>query len=146
MKIYLAGPCDTENRTMMMNIARTLRAKGHEVHCPFELKIPNAWDMSQEAWAKAVFQSDLIAINNCDAMVSVSVGRQSTAGTNWEQGFAYGLGIPCHVVQITDKPTSLMTYWGCESFKNATPETAADAILGMLQSPGTRLECETVLT
>lgn len=146
MKIYLAGPCDTENRTMMVNIAKALRAKGHEVHCPFELKIPNAWDMSQEEWAKAVFQSDLIAINNCDAMVSISVGRQSTAGTNWEQGFAYGLGIPCYVVQITDKPTSLMTYWGCDSFKNATPETAINAIFWMLEDPSCRLPCETVLT
>lgn len=146
MKIYLAGPCDTENRTMMMNIARTLRTKGYEVHCPFELKIPNAWDMSQEAWAWQVFTSDIDAIYDCDAMVSVSVGRQSTAGTNWEQGFAYGIQKPCYVVQITDKPTSLMTYWGCDSFKNATPDTAADAILGMLQSPRARLECETVLT
>lgn len=146
MKIYLAGPCDTENRTMMMNIARTLRTKGYEVHCPFELKIPNAWDMSQEAWAWQVFSADIDAIYDCDAMVSVSVGRQSTAGTNWEQGFAYGIQKPCHVVQITDKPTSLMTYWGCDSFQNATPDTAADAILGMLNHPRVRLECETVLT
>ena len=25
MKIYLAGPCDTEHRTMMVNVAKILR-------------------------------------------------------------------------------------------------------------------------
>ena len=48
---YLAGPCDTENRTSMVQIAKFLREKGAELYCPWELKIEDAWDYSQEEWA-----------------------------------------------------------------------------------------------
>lgn len=118
MKIYLAGPCDTENRTMMVSIAKLLREKDQDVYCPWELKIENAWDMPQEEWAQKVFEADVAAINNSEIVVLISVGRESTAGTNWEQGYAFAKGIPTHVIQITDRPTSLMTYWGCDSFIN----------------------------
>lgn len=118
MKIYLAGPCDTENRTMMVSIAKILRENGHVVYCPWELKIENAWDMPQEEWAKKVFDADVTAINVCEIMIVISIGRESTAGTNWEQGYAFAKGIPTHVIQITDKSTSLMTYWGSNSFIN----------------------------
>jgi len=119
MKIYLAGPCDTENRTVMVQIAKYLRENGAEVYCPWELKIENAWGYSQEDWAKLVFEADVAAINNCEIVIMISIGRHSTAGTNWEQGYCYAKEIPVHVIQITDNPTSLMTYWGCTSFINA---------------------------
>lgn len=149
MKIYLAGSCGNEQRTMMVNIGKALRAEGHKVYCPFELQIPNAWDMSQEAWAHMVFQEDRKSILECDAMVSISQGRQSTAGTNWEQGFAFGNDIPVHVVQITDAPTSLMTYWGCDSFHVATPKTVIDVVLDILRDAEngfTDRDCVPVLT
>ena len=117
-KIYLAGPCDSEHRTMMVQVAKTIRENGYEVYCPFELKIENAWDMSQEAWSKKVFDKDIEAINNCDYIIMISLGRISTAGTNWEQGYAYALNKPIYVFQITNEPTSLMTYCGCTHFVN----------------------------
>ena len=67
MKIYLAGPCDTENRYDMVQIAKIFREYGkHEVYCPWEFKIENAWDMTQEDWAQAVFEADIKAIQECD--------------------------------------------------------------------------------
>lgn len=118
MKIYLAGPCDTENRTMMVQIARYLREKEQEVYCPWELKIEDAWDISQEEWAKKVFEADVAAIDNSDMVLIISLGRVSTAGTNWEQGYAYAKGIHTHVIQVNNNSTSLMTYWGCDNFIN----------------------------
>ena len=115
-KIYLCGPCDTENRTTMVEVSKTLREGGYEVYCPFELKIENAWDMSQEKWAQKVFDKDIEAINGCDMVFMISLGRVSSAGTNWEQGYAYAKNKPIYVFQITDNPTSLMTYCGCISF------------------------------
>ena len=91
MKIYLAGSCGSERRSYMVSVGEELRTLGFEVYCPFELKIDNAWDMSQEDWAQKVFDNDILAINSCDVMVMVTPGRQSTAGTNWEQGYAYAL-------------------------------------------------------
>lgn len=116
MKIYLAGSCSSERRTAMTEVAKTLRAKGYDVYCPFELKIPNAWDMSQEEWAQRVFDADVKALSEADCMVMMTPGRESTAGTNWEQGYAYAKGIPIYVFQYTNHDTSLMTYCGCDNF------------------------------
>ena len=118
MKIYLAGSCSKDDRENMTAIAEALRAESYTVYCPFELKIENAWDYSQEEWAKKVFDCDTMAIDNCDFMVMISRGRHSTAGTNWEQGYAYAKGKPVFVFQMTMWETSLMTYWGCTVFKN----------------------------
>ena len=121
MKIYLAGPCDTENRTIMVKVARALREYGHyDVYCPWELKIENAWDISQEEWARQVFEEDIKAIQECDVFFMISQGRESTAGTNWENGYAYALNKHIVVIQITDKPTSLMTYASSSEFFNSS--------------------------
>lgn len=118
MKIYLAGPCSKDERTRMEAIAAALRKKGYDVYCPFELKIPNAWDYSQETWARKVFDADVAAIDDCDIMIMISKGRISSAGTNWEQGYAYAKSKPIFVFQYTNNTTSLMTYSGCTRFIN----------------------------
>ena len=118
MKIYLAGPCDSENRSLMVAAAKILRKYGLEVYCPFELKIENAWDYPQEEWAQKVFEADVKAINECDCMLYISRGRMSSAGSNWEQGYAYALRKRIVVLQIEDVPTSLMTFCGCDLFFN----------------------------
>lgn len=116
MKIYLAGSCGTDRRTQMQKIANALRKLNYEVYCPFELKIENAWDMPQEEWAQKVFDADVTAIDACDLVVMISPGRVSTAGTNWEQGYAYAKGKKVFVFQYTREPASLMTYCGCDNF------------------------------
>ena len=118
MKIYLAGSCGSDKRTIMHCIAKHLRKLNHEVYCPFELKIENAWDYSQEDWAQMVFNADLKALNEADLMVMITPGRVSTAGTNWEQGYAYARCKPIIVFQYTREAVSLMTYCGCTNFYN----------------------------
>lgn len=120
--VYLAGPCDSEHRSIMVSIAKFLRAKGKNVYCPWELKIENAWDMPQEKWAQAVFDADVAAINDSEMLVIISYGRTSSCGTAWEQGYAYAKGIHTHVIQINDKPTSLMIYCGSNNFVNLDNE------------------------
>lgn len=151
MKIYLAGPCDTENRTKMVQIAKHLRKNGHEVYCPFELKIENAWDYSQEDWARKVFLSDIREIEKSEAIIVISLGRISSAGTNWEQGYAHALKIPTYVIQITDTPTSLMTYWGCDGFLNCTNfseiENLVDHVCQLAEEQSHyHIGCKTILT
>lgn len=149
MKIYLAGPCSAEHRTLLTNIAKGLRSQQIEVYAPFELQIPNAWDMSQEEWAEKVFNADIEAIDNADAMVVISIGRESTAGTNWEQGYAYANAKRVYVYQITEQPTSLMTYWGCTGFRNIDlhKEDIVKDIYCDINKYGTlQNKCMTVLT
>lgn len=129
MMIYLAGSCSSEQRTMMVDIATHLRQNGYEVYCPFKLKIPNAWDMSQEAWAKKVFDSDIAAINQCDLFLMITPGRIGSAGTNWEQGYAYASGKAMIVIQYTNQPTSLMTYCGCDTFVNTDEKHLLESVI-----------------
>ena len=120
MKIYLAGSCSSDSRTLLVRLAKALRASSnnYEVYCPFELKIENAWDMSQEQWADKVYREDIKALNSCDVLIVITPGRHSSAGINYEQGFAKAVGIPVIVMQYTDDETSLMTYCGCNIFRN----------------------------
>ena len=153
MKIYLAGPCDSENRTLMVSIAKQLRDMKYEVYCPFELKIENAWDMSQEEWANRVFHADITAIKDCDFVVMISHGRISSAGTNWEQGYAYALKKPIYVFQITNEPTSLMTFCGCTEFWNTNKYDVVNQIAKVINyleenslDPNRSQYCRMVLT
>ena len=118
-KIYLAGPCDSEHRSIMVKVSKMLREQlpNIDIYCPWELKIENAWDYKQEDWAQMVFDKDVEAIEESDLMIMISLGRNSTAGTNWEQGYAFARDIPIIVFQITKEPTSLMTFCGCYSFR-----------------------------
>ena len=149
MKIYLAGSCSSDDRTMMKQIAKHLRTREDtEVYCPFELQIPNAWDMSQEEWAQKVFDEDVRAIKEADVVVLITPGRESTAGTNWEQGYAYALGKRIFVFQVTDKPTSLMTYCGCDLFFNTTSDRELYGLITSALSISRRNKrlCDTTLT
>ena len=155
-KIYLAGSCDTDNRTFMVEAAKYIRWHRDEytVYCPWELKIENAWDYPQEQWAKMVFDKDVEAIKECDIFIMISVGRKSTAGTNWEQGFAYALNKPVYVIQITEEPTSLMTFCGCKGFFNSNKRNIINVIDAILRAENQnffidwqdKFHCKTILT
>ena len=154
MKIYLAGPCDSENRTTMMTIAERLRHEYQfEIYCPWELKIEDAWSISQENWSAEVFWKDVEAIDACDVFLMISMGRKSTAGTNWEQGYAFAKKKVIYVIQITDKPTSLMTFCGCTHFWNTSKKSLyklMDEVINTINDPTLLLyqhkHCETILT
>ena len=133
-KIYLAGSCSSEQRTLMQKVASKLRENERfEVYCPFELKIPNAWDMCQEDWAYRVFLKDIEAINKCDIFLMITPGRASSAGTNWEQGYAYAKNKYIIVVQYTNDNTSLMTYSSADIFLNSSKIDLVDDVVAALQ-------------
>lgn len=132
-KIYLAGSCSSEQRTLMQRVASKLRENERfEVYCPFELKIPNAWDMCQEDWAYNVFEKDIEAIDACDIFLMITPGRNSTAGTNWEQGYAYAKNKYIIVIQYTNDNTSLMTYSSADVFLNSSKVDLIDDVVSAL--------------
>ncbi len=146
MKIYLAGSCSPEHRMMMKGIASMLRNTGYEVYCPFELKIPDAWSYSQEEWSYKVFSADIQAIDESDVVVIISKGRISSAGTNFEQGYAYAKGKRVLVFQFTGGSTSLMTYCGCDNFMGVENEPIANAVVLAIKGEDVKEPCKTVLT
>lgn len=112
MKIYLAAPFGTKKSAKRKNVdyaTTLLREKGFEVYCPCEYSIPNAWDYPNSEWALMVFANDVYAIDNCDIVVMLDYGRDTTtAGTNWEVGYAFGRGKKVICVEMTDSVVSLM--------------------------------------
>lgn len=109
MKIYLATPLSLDKRKDMYGAINILRSMhGLDVYAPVEHKIDNAWDYPNDEWGLMVFQNDIEAIKECDVVVMLSYGRNSTAGANWEAGYAFGIGKTIIVVEMTDEVMSLM--------------------------------------
>lgn len=111
-KIYLAAPFGTKDSELRKNVeeaAKILAEKGFEVFCPWKYTIPNAWDYPNSEWSQMVFMNDIHAIDNSDMVVMLSYGREATtAGTNWEAGYAFGTGKKVIVVEMKDEIMSLM--------------------------------------
>ena len=117
-KIYLAAPFGTKESEKRKNaeiVACILENKGFDIYKPWTVFIPNAWDLPNDVWANKVFNNDKTAIDESDIVVVLSYGRHSTAGTNWEAGYAFGTGKIVVVVEMTDEIMSLMVSNGCHS-------------------------------
>lgn len=108
MKIYLAASLDQDKRDDMFIAVASLRMRGFDVYAPVEHKVPHAWDYPNDEWGLMVFTSDIDAIHDCDIVVMLCYGRNSSAGVNWEGGYAYGIGKKVIVVEMTDDIMSLM--------------------------------------
>ena len=124
-KIYLAVSLDPEKRADAIHARDILRAQDCEVYSPWEHVVTHAWEYPNTEWGLMVFQSDVSAINDSDEVVVLSYGRETTAGTNWEAGYAFGIGKKIILVEMTERIMSLMvangryaTVKGLEGLKN----------------------------
>lgn len=119
-KIYLASPWfNNKERVMYHDILNKMRQEGHEVYAPIEHEVPNAWEISNAEWGRAVFNADVEAIRNCDEVWVLNFGMYSDSGTAWECGFAYGIGKTVRQLVYgmgKDKTYSLMMINGCEEW------------------------------
>jgi nucleoside 2-deoxyribosyltransferase len=107
-KVYLASPLDPNYREELYQARKILEGKNLEVYFPLDHTVVNAWDYPNDEWGLMVFQSDVEAIKDCDYFVLLSYGRNSTAGSNWEAGFAFGIGKKVIIVEMTNEIMSLM--------------------------------------
>ena len=109
-RFYLASPFfGKEEREKALEIAEYLRGKGHTVFVPLEHKFSHAWDIPNYEWGRNVFNLDIKGINASNVMICLSYGRISSAGTNFEAGYAYGIGKPIIVIEMPEvKLMSLM--------------------------------------
>lgn len=123
MKIYMAGAFfRPETKSRIDSYAAGFRRLGYDVYVPQEHTVPNAWEMSQEDWAKEVFKMDIAAIQDCDMVFVVYDGLYSDSGTAWEIGYAYALGKEIQII-VNDgvKDMSIMPFssaWAIGNYKN----------------------------
>lgn len=93
MKIYIASALFTEEQQNRINkTARLLRAMGHEVFVPHEYKVPNADKLENKDWARQIFEADLKALDESDAVYYFCEGMEGDIGAAWECGYGYAKG------------------------------------------------------
>lgn len=125
LKIYIAGSVAPEFRTSVNELTNRLRENGYDVYAPLEHTVENAWDWPNDEWGLQIFRMDVEAINHCDIMVVLSWGRRmTTAGTSWEQGYAYGIGKKILFVEMNNEEQSLM----CANGRYATVKGIDNAV------------------
>jgi len=116
-KVYIAAPIVGINKSQREEIdcvASYLHDQYRDVYCPWDLKIPNAWNMPQEQWARCVFTQDVLALDDADIVVVCDYGRHGSCGTAWEAGYAFAKEKRIIIVQMPDvHEVSLMLYNGC---------------------------------
>ena len=108
-KIYLASSLNAEMRYENLLAKQILEFAGFEVYYPLDYTIPNAWDYPNTEWGLMVFQNDIAAIDKCDYMVLLTHGRNSTAGANWEAGYAFAKGKKVIVVEMSTDDNAIMS-------------------------------------
>ena len=127
MNIYLAGPVVTNDsviKQQMEDLEETIRRirlpvlnpteeDVVNVYRPGKHKVPNAWGIDIQTWGQCVFTMDVVAIDECDWMVVADYGRQATAGTSWECGYAFAKGVKILVVQMPGTTESSLMTQGC---------------------------------
>lgn len=132
MKFYLAGPVVTDPaiKKQLNEIEETIdrmrlpdlcpgtcdmRPDYTDVYRPGRHKVPNEWGIDIATWGQCVFTMDVLAIDDCDWFVVADYGRQATAGTSWEAGYAFAKHKKILVIQMPGvDESSLMTH-GCAS-------------------------------
>lgn len=109
MKLYFAASLEEQKRPFMFDAVKRLRDLGHYVYAPIEHIIEHSWEWPNNEWGLQVFRNDVNAIKDSDYVIVLSWGRLDTSsGTTWEQGFAYGIDKKVILVEMNDSIQSLM--------------------------------------
>lgn len=109
-KIYIASALFTKKeKERIDDITKQLRKLGHTVYSPKEFHVPNANEMPNADWAKAVFDIDLKHLDEANVVLYICEGMNGDIGAAWECGYAYAKNKSVVVVETGDSSTiSLM--------------------------------------
>ena len=101
VKVYIASDIFSQERKDIINTdARVLRQMGFEVYVPHEHEIDYAHTLSNQVWARRVFQEDVAAIDGCDILYYICEGMTGDIGAAWECGYAYAKGKRIRVEEL----------------------------------------------
>lgn len=96
---YISSPFFKEEEYKnSMEVADILRSKGIETYVPAE----HEYDIEIENHkiGANIFSDNIKAINRADTVFVLSYGRISTAGTNWEAGYSFGIGKRVVIIEM----------------------------------------------
>ena len=144
--IYLAAPIVniTEKQKEQINKIKDILNIFYEhnlinLYDPKKHGVPNAWGMPMNEWCRCIFTLDVVAIDNSDWVIVCDYGRQGTAGTAWECGYAFGKGKKVLIIQMNewdDTPEYSVMMQGCSSnyctFKDFIKDVSEKHFFGKL--------------
>ena len=115
-KVYVACPMNPKYRESEEKAVQMLRFAGYNVYFPAEFKVEDAWSLPNPVWAKKVFDADIEALDNADALVLLYYGQEACTGSAWEAGYAFAKGKRVIVVEMLGGiKDSLMLFNGAYS-------------------------------
>jgi len=92
MKVFLATPLFNEaEREFNSEIAKKLREKGFEVWLAQEAPFIQQGTHKEK---KMIYEGDILALKECDMVVTVLDGMEVDSGVAYEMGYAKALGKP----------------------------------------------------
>ena len=108
MNIYVAASFAYEDRAKTEERKKQIEEVVNKIksyidaewYLPYNLKIPNAWDISLEEWSQKVYEEDLKALNNADTIIFISYGKGNNAGAVWEIGYTVGYNQWCMMSNV----------------------------------------------
>lgn len=111
LNIYLAAPIvnitnkQKEEINQVKYILNKFKSFGCDINIydPKEHGVPNAWGISIQEWCRCIFALDVVAIDNCNWVIVCDYGRQGTAGTAWECGYAFGKNKKILIIQMNEE-------------------------------------------
>ena len=120
MNVYLAAPIvgvDEDIKSEKQYIKDVLEACKLTVYDPSAPGngTPNSWGMSMDEWARSIFSLDVRALDRCDWVVCLDYGRNCTAGTAWEVGYAFGIGKKILIIEMDNDQHYSVMMRGCSA-------------------------------
>lgn len=94
--IYVSGPMTHyvwDNYDAFESACRMLRALGHQVRSPHEIKVEGSEKMTRDEKWQAFMRADIVLLLNCNSIV-VLPGWECSRGANLEVHIAHGLRMP----------------------------------------------------
>jgi nucleoside 2-deoxyribosyltransferase len=101
MNIYIAGPFSQKQereslKEMISIIEKRFGVQGN-IYIPMDYKVPDdfqkldgTWNLSNQEWAKRVYESDIKHLNEADIVFALYTGHYCSSGSIWEIGYACG--------------------------------------------------------
>lgn len=108
MKVYIAGKIGTElEREYLEEVDKICKSFGFETFLPHR-DVGLAKDMGD---IKKIFEGDIKkGFKNIKLIVAILDGLHVGAGTAWELGYAYALGIPAIGIKTDEKVEDALEY------------------------------------
>lgn len=103
---YVAAPFFNDEEIEKLNLLRAFLLKQFpetDFFFPRDHKIPNGEIMTNSEWAEKVYDMDVEALRNSDAVIAIYFGQYSDSGVSWELGYASARDMPITLLVVDPK-------------------------------------------